>query len=49
MLDMAYLLTSRHGRPGSIFSNSIKLMLERHKSTLYQQDMLLEREKITPY
>ena len=32
---------------GGIFSNSIKLMLERQKFTLYQQDMLLGRQKST--
>ena len=36
-------------RPGRIFSNSIKLMLERQKFTLYQQEMLLKRAKITLY
>ena len=30
-------------------SNSIKLMLERQKSALYQQEMLLESVKITLY
>ena len=35
--------------PGGIFSNSIKLMLERQKITLYQQDMLFGRQKSTLY
>ena len=35
--------------PGRIFSNTIKLMLERQKSTLYQQEMLLESAIITLY
>ena len=35
--------------PGSIFSNSIKLMLERQKSSIYQHGMLFECAKITPY
>ena len=35
--------------PGRIFSNSIKLMLERQKFTLYQHEMLLQRAKITLY
>ena len=35
--------------PGSVFSNSIKLMLERQKFTLYQQEMLLEKAKVTLY
>ena len=34
---------------GSIFSNSIKLMLEKQKFTLYQKEMLLKRAKITLY
>ena len=34
---------------GRIFSNTIKLMLERQKSALYQQEMLLESVKITLY
>ena len=39
---------SREGMvAGGIFSNSIKLMLERQKFTLYQQDMLLGRQKST--
>ena len=36
-------------RPGSVFSDTIKLMLERQKSTLYQQEMLLESAKFTLY
>ena len=36
-------------RPGSVFSDTIKLMQERQKSTLYQQDMLLEKAKMTLY
>ena len=34
---------------GGIFSNSIKLMLERQKFALYQQDMLQGRQKPTLY
>ena len=34
---------------GGIFSNSIKLMLERQKFALYQQEMLLQWKKITLY
>ena len=34
--------------PGRVFSNSIKLMLERQKFTLYQHETLLEKAKITP-
>ena len=34
---------------GCVFSNSIKLMLERQKCTLYQQEMLLQRANITLY
>ena len=37
------------GGAGRIFSNSIKLMLERQKFTPYQQEMLLQRAKITLY
>ena len=33
--------------PGRIFSNTIKLMLERQKFALYQHEMLLESTKIT--
>ena len=36
-------------RAGRIFSNTIKLMLERPKSAFYQQEMLLECAKITLY
>ena len=32
-----------------IFSNTIKLMLERQKYTIYQQEMLLESVKMTLY
>ena len=35
--------------PGGVFSNTIKLMLERQKSSLYQQEMLLGSAKITVY
>ena len=35
--------------PGRIFSNSIKLMLERQKFALCQQEMLLQWKKITLY
>ena len=46
----AVQLAARGGvGPGRIFSNSIKLMLERQKFTLYQQDMLLGRQKSTLY
>ena len=37
------------GLPGRIFSRTIKLMLERQKSSFYQHEMLLECAKITPY
>ena len=37
------------GAAGCVFSNSIKLMLERQKCTLYQQEMLLHRANITLY
>ena len=35
--------------PGCVFSRTIKLMLERQKSSIYQHEMLLECAKITPY
>ena len=35
--------------PGGIFSRTIKLMLERQKSSIYQHVMLFECAKITPY
>ena len=35
--------------PGRVFSRTIKLMLERQKSSIYQHEMLLECAKITPY
>ena len=43
------LLALIRWQPGGVFSNSIKLMLERQKFTLYQQEMLLQRAKITLY
>ena len=39
----------QRARPGSIFSRTIKLMLERQKSSIYQHVMLFECAKITPY
>ena len=38
-----------HAPPGRVFSRTIKLMLERQKSSIYQHVMLLECAKITPY
>ena len=35
--------------PGRVFSRTIKLMLERQKSSIYQHVMLFECAKITPY
>ena len=35
--------------PGGIFSRTIKLMLERQKSSIYQHVMLFECAKIIPY
>ena len=35
--------------PGGVFSRTIKLMLERQKSSIYQHVMLFECAKITPY
>ena len=44
-----HLVTHLPDNPGGVFSNSIKLMLERQKCTLYQQEMLLQRANITLY
>ena len=45
----AWVGDPRHLLTGSVFSRTIKLMLERQKSSIYQHEMLLECAKITPY
>ena len=44
-----YELVDTLPMPGSIFSRTIKLMLERQKSSIYQHVMLFECAKIIPY
>ena len=47
--SMIYTRGGTGGCPGCVFSRTIKLMLERQKSSIYQHEMLLECAKITPY
>ena len=47
--DNTDVVAVRDVEPGGVFSRTIKLMLERQKSSIYQHEMLLECAKITPY
>ena len=48
-VDQPSARRARHVQPGRVFSRTIKLMLERQKSSIYQHVMLFECAKITPY